>query len=994
MIGVACIQFTMRKTILFLSALLGFQLSAQHGRVGTRIDDLRASGTRFTPVQLFALEAATRENSALWNKACSRADVLRLDAAATSSLLASRPEHISFMLPTSQGTIVIDLQQADAVTDDFTVRVASTGSALELSRGLHYRGVVRGAQGSIAAISVFAGEVMGLLMDADGERVIGAFDDAPQGLHVFYNAKDLFGTPNTGCTALEPPGHEEHRQLPGAGGAKTIRCVKWYWEAAHDIFLDKGSVINATNYVTGLFNQSAILFDNDGMDVQLQEVFVWDVPSPYNGTSSGARLNQFGTTRTSFNGDMAHLLDYANYGGVAWLTTLCSSTSLRMAYSGIDASFNNVPTYSWSTMVVSHEQGHNLGSNHTHDCVWNGDNTRIDGCGPAAGYNSGSCAAAAVPPVGTGGTIMSYCHLLATGINLNLGFGPQPGQRMRDNINAASCLAACGTTCDSPGNRFASNLTLTTGTLNWASLGVASYDVRWRQVGAPVWNTVTGVATNSYAISGLTQGTDYEFQVLSNCGGSSSAFSASSNFTTPVPCPDAMEPNETIGTAAAITLPANISALIANSTDQDHYSFSIASPGTINLFLSNLAGDYDLYLLNSGGTVLASGTNGGTSSEFVSYSATAGSYVVRVVGWNGAFSSFQCYNLSASVSAPACGTVTGLNATSITSWSAMLGWDAQIAAASFDLDWKLVSGSTWTTVAGVTGNSYALSGLTANTQYHFRMKANCTQPGGQTQYGQPVEFTTTASPCVDPSNAVVALKVFLEGPYKTGNGLMADSLRTRDFIPLAEPYTAMGLAVTGPNAITSGVLDVTGNNAIVDWVAVELRSAGNSATVVSRRAALVQRDGDVVELDGTSPLGFCVSGGNYFVAVRHRNHLGVMTSTAPLLSASATTINFTLSGTATYGTDARKTIGAVMALWMGNGTANNDIKYTGTANDRDPVLTTVGGTLPTATVSGYFAFDHSMDGNVKYTGTENDRDPILVNVGGTIPTNTRIEQLP
>lgn len=984
----------MRTTLLFLAALLGLQLAAQHGRVSTRIDDLRASGARFTPVQLFGLEPATRENSALWNKACNRADVLRLDNLSVKAMLVSRPQYVSLTVPSAQGSIVLDLQQADAVTDGFLVRVASTGAAVDVPGGLHYRGTVNGVPGSIAAISVFDGEVMGLIVDADGERVIGKFDEAPVGLHVLYRAQDLFGTPITGCSALEIPGQGEHRVVPGSGGAKTMRCVKFYWEVAFDIFTGKGSVIAATNYVTGLFNQSAILFDNDGVDVQLQEVFVWDVASPYNGTSSGSRLSQFGTTRTSFNGDLAHLLDYGNYGGVAWLNSLCGSTSSRMAYSGINSTYNNVPTYSWSVMVVTHEQGHNLGSNHTHDCVWNGDNTRIDGCGPAAGYNSGSCAAAPVPPVGTGGTIMSYCHLLATGINLSNGFGPQPAQLIRDRVNGASCLAQCGTTCDSPGGRFANNLTLTSGTLNWANLGAASYDVRWRQVGAPAWNTITGITTNSHAISGLTQGTNYEFQVLSNCSGSSSAFSTSTNFTTPVPCPDAMEPNNTIGTAAAITPPANISALIATGTDQDHYSFTLASPGTINLYLSNLAGDYDLYLLSSGGTVLASGTNGGTSSEYVSYSATAGSYVVRVVGWNGAFSSFQCYNLSVSVSAPACGTVTGLNASSITSWSAMLGWDAQIAASSFDLDWKLVSGSVWTTVAGVTGSSYALTGLTANTQYHFRMKANCAQPGGQTQYGQPVSFTTTSSPCVDPSNAVVALKVFLEGPYKTGNGLMADSLRARGFLPLTEPYTAMGLAVTGPTAIANAVRDVTGNNAVVDWVAVELRDAGNNSSVVSRRAALVQRDGDVVDLDGTSALGFCVSGGNYFVAVRHRNHLGVMSSTAPLLSSSATSINFTLSGTATFGTDARKAVGAVMTLWMGNGTANNDIKYTGTANDRDPVLTTVGGTLPTNTVSGYYAFDHSMDGTVKYTGTENDRDPILVNVGGTVPTNVRVEQLP
>jgi len=33
-------------------------------------------------------------------------------------------------------------------------------------------------------------------------------------------------------------------------------------------------------------------------------------------------------------------------------------------------------------------------------------------------------------------------------------------------------------------------------------------------------------------------------------------------------------------------------------------------------------------------------------------------------------------------------------------------------------------------------------------------------------------------------------------------------------------------------------------------------------------------------------------------------------------------------------------------------------------------------------------------GIVKYTGTNNDRDPLLVNIGGTIPTNIRAAPLP
>ena len=70
------------------------------------------------------------------------------------------------------------------------------------------------------------------------------------------------------------------------------------------------------------------------------------------------------------------------------------------------------------------------------------------------------------------------------------------------------------------------------------------------------------------------------------------------------------------------------------------------------------------------------------------------------------------------------------------------------------------------------------------------------------------------------------------------------------------------------------------------------------------------------------------------------------------------------------------------------------LMYTGSANDRDPILLKVGSTTPNNTASGYFTEDVNMDGTVKYTGAGNDRDPILVNVGSTTPNQVRQQQLP
>lgn len=249
------------------------------------------------------------------------------------------------------------------------------------------------------------------------------------------------------------------------------------------------------------------------------------------------------------------------------------------------------------------------------------------------------------------------------------------------------------------------------------------------------------------------------------------------------------------------------------------------------------------------------------------------------------------------------------------------------------------------------------------------------------------------------SNGVrVALDLMLQGPYNPDTDRMRDDLRAEGLLPLTEPFTALGMRTAGPatgETTDTGVLAVTGDNAIVDWVLLELRDATAAESIVATRAALVQRDGDVVDKDGVSPVTFTATTGNYHVAVRHRNHLGCMTAAPVALSGTATNIDLTSAATATYGTDARRAEGTRMLLWAGNVLRDATLRYTGEDNDRDPILQSIGGSVPTNTsAAGYHQEDVNMDGVVRYTGEDNDRDPILLNIGGSIPTNTRPQQLP
>lgn len=152
-------------------------------------------------------------------------------------------------------------------------------------------------------------------------------------------------------------------------------------------------------------------------------------------------LSSYQANTGTFNGDLSHLVSYQASGGIAaGFSGICAgNVDNSKCFSSIDGTYANVPTYSWSVMVCTHEMGHLIGSRHTHACVWNGNNTAIDGC---AGQTEGSCPLPGNPP--GGGTIMSYCHITGVGINLNNGFGPQPQAVLINTVNNASCLSPCG----------------------------------------------------------------------------------------------------------------------------------------------------------------------------------------------------------------------------------------------------------------------------------------------------------------------------------------------------------------------------------------------------------------------------------------------------------------------------------------------------------------------------------------------------------------------
>jgi len=267
------------------------------------------------------------------------------------------------------------------------------------------------------------------------------------------------------------------------------------------------------------------------------------------------------------------------------------------------------------------------------------------------------------------------------------------------------------------------------------------------------------------------------------------------------------------------------------------------------------------------------------------------------------------------------------------------------------------------------------------------------------------------------NGVVIAANAMLRGAYDASTGLMKDSLRQVthfqtpgtlpsdgqfsvgapvNVIPLTRIAFASELPCANDNEISIGggnaataaaILAVSGPDAIVDWVLIEVRDGSNYNTVVSTKNALIQRDGDVVScIDGTSPLTFsCVCPGNYYVSIKHRNHLGVMTANTVALTSTSASVPFSAAATPVWvnpaisNTPRSAAIGSVATLWGGDANTNKNAKYNGLSNDKEVILTDIGGTGNSNVIlyQTYKKSDLNMDGKVRYNNFDNDKNWLL-----------------
>ncbi|MCD4695744.1 MAG: hypothetical protein K8S16_05840, partial [Bacteroidales bacterium] len=209
------------------------------------------------------------------------------------------------------------------------------------------------------------------------------------------------------------------------------------------------------------------------------------------------------------------------------------------------------------------------------------------------------------------------------------------------------------------------------------------------------------------------------------------------------------------------------------------------------------------------------------------------------------------------------------------------------------------------------------------------------------------------------------LKVLLEGPFN-GTDMNTD-LTDLTILPLSQPFNTTPWNYNG----TENVIAIPGTD-IVDWVLVEFRDAPNAdsatqGTMFARQAAFLLNDGSIKGIDGVSYPQFSNSVNfQLFVVIWHRNHLGVLSSSALVETDDVYFYDFSLNENQVYGgiTAHKEITDGIWGMVAGDGNCDGYI----TDLDKTDVWDEQAGEAI------YLFGDFNLDGNID----NKDKDDILI----------------
>lgn len=462
---------------------------------------------------------------------------LMLQHNVAKTVFESQPAQLvlqNFPIPGNDGA-TLELVRTRAVVDantEFYTYGKQGKVAFTPSPVVSYKGTVNGDPSTAVSLHYADGDLTGYIQRADGRKTVITrdFAFAQQQFataHMIADEVTMFGVDPLskfvcGSESLPFDVDAARRKMVLPSSAKGIESTQAEYlrefrlaivlrEDIDSVMKRRGqSDAQIAQYFVKVVASMAQVYEQEldaSLYVGYMEKFTEDFPSGYfyDGVSPGNLLEEFSADwsgrMNSVNRTVAHLYALIRpaggsfVGGIAFLDQLCnkrarggyavSTVYLNAQALPGDAARSNA--FVWDVFVAAHEIGHNIGANHTHNCVWN---PPVDTCQIQADRTDG-CFNDANLRRARPGTIMSYCHLV-NGSSTPLTFGTRPAERMRTWVAAAECAPilpqpTLHITAPRGAESFALGDNLS---IRWASARVSTVNLFWSANEAGPWTPI------------------------------------------------------------------------------------------------------------------------------------------------------------------------------------------------------------------------------------------------------------------------------------------------------------------------------------------------------------------------------------------------------------------------------------------------------------------------------------------------------------------------
>lgn len=211
----------------------------------------------------------------------------------------------------------------------------------------------------------------------------------------------------------------------------------------------------------------------------------------------------------------------------------------------------------------------------------------------------------------------------------------------------------------------------------------------------------------------------------------------------------------------------------------------------------------------------------------------------------------------------------------------------------------------------------------------------------------PIEITVN-----NPQNTPeLDIQVLLEGAYD--GSTMTTELNSKELLPKTQPFNRMPWNYAGTEQVNSFSPD------IVDWVLVSLRTSVDRTTEVARFAALLLKDGQIVDVGGCAPSISVNTTTPLHVAIYHPSHLNVVSPIPIPFTNNQLSYDFRAENSYLAGSGQKEYAAGVWTMFAGNGDQNTILKSKD-INSED----NVGWVVNNGLFNIYTEWDYNLDGDV------------------------------